>query len=226
MDAPEDAHEDTPKMDANEMGAPVQSGHLEAAVSYETYRREMKRKAETEDPDALSERDQKYLDYITLNDRRTDRVHEEYRPSDRLRALVEEIERPQTWLVITEDWCGDSAQVLPIIAEAAELNGAIDLRILPRDEHLELMDEYRTDGKRAIPKLVALDEDGTELFTYGPRPTPAAELFERRVEEGTPKKEVYRELQQWYNGDRGAAVDEELAATIERILSAQPGTRS
>ena len=119
MDAPEDTTEDTPQMDASEKRAPVQSEHLEAAVSYETYRREMKRKAETEDPDALSERDQKYLDYITLNDRRTDRVHEEYRPSDRLRALIEEIERPQTWLVITEDWCGDSAQVLPIIAEAA-----------------------------------------------------------------------------------------------------------
>lgn len=195
----------------------VEQEHLEAAVPYDTYRERMDRTATIDDPASLTERDRTYHDYIRLNKRRTDRLHEGYRPSGSLREAVRGIERPQTWLVLTEDWCGDSAQVLPVIAEAADLTARVDLRILARDEHLDLMDAYQTDGKRAIPKLIALAEGGTELFTYGPRPTPAAELFADRRREGVPKEEIYRELQEWYNEDGGTTVDRELTAILRRI---------
>lgn len=78
----------------------------------------------------------------------------------------------------------------------------------------DLMGTHRTNGSRAIPRLIAPDEEGIELFTYGPRPTPAAELFERHREEGVPKEEIYRELRRWYDEDGGDAVDEELAARL------------
>lgn len=195
----------------------VEQEHLEAADSYETYRERMDRKATTDDPASLAERDRRYHDYIRLNKRRTDRLHEGYRPSRALREAVRGIEEPQTWLVVTEDWCGDSAQMLPVIAEAAGLSARVDLRILARDEHIDLIDAYQTDGKRAIPKLIALTDDGTELFTYGPRPTPAAELFADRRREGVPREEIYRELQEWYNEDGGTTVDRELTAILRRI---------
>jgi hypothetical protein len=77
---------------------------------------------------------------------------------------------PMTWLVITEPWCGDSSQVVPVLALMAEAAPGIRMRIVLRDEHLDLMDRYLTRGGRSIPKLIAFAASGRELFTWGPRP--------------------------------------------------------
>ena len=47
-----------------------------------------------------------------------------------LRDEIDKIEDNQLWMVITENWCGDSAQNLPYIARIASLNKKIELRII------------------------------------------------------------------------------------------------
>ena len=47
----------------------------------------------------------------------------------------------------------------------------VESRYLLRDENLDLMDRYLTDGGRSIPKLIVLHADTlTEAATWGPRP--------------------------------------------------------
>lgn len=72
-------------------------------------------------------------------------------------------------IVLTEDWCGDAMMNVPILLRLAE-KSAIDVRILLRDENLELMDQYLTNGKsRSIPIFIFIDEQGNEVAKWGPR---------------------------------------------------------
>lgn len=55
-----------------------------------------------------------------------------------------------TWklLVITEDWCGDASNTVPILARLAEAAPNLDIRLVKRDENPDLMDAHLTDGGR------------------------------------------------------------------------------
>jgi len=117
------------------------------------------------------------------------------------------------WWVITEAWCGDSAQNLPLLAEAAETAG-VPLRIILRDENLDIMDRYLTDGSRSIPKLISLTAEGRERFIWGPRPAPAHALYaEWRANPAGRDFEAFEtELHTWYAKDKGRTLTEEIIA--------------
>lgn len=72
-------------------------------------------------------------------------------------------------IVLTEDWCGDAMINIPILLRLAE---QIDMSVcmLLRDQNLELMDHYLTNGKsRSIPIFIFIDKDGNEVAKWGPR---------------------------------------------------------
>jgi hypothetical protein len=152
--------------------------------------------------------------HMALNLQRTRRIGKSYAPGEAMRAVLAGLTLPQLWLVITEPWCGDSAQLLPCIAKLAALNPLIDLRILRRDENPDIMDQHLTGGKRSIPRLIAFDPRGNELFEWGPRPVAAAELFAAERARGLPKDEILRRLHQWYGADRGRSLEAELLARL------------
>ena len=119
-------------------------------------------------------------------------------------------------MVLTEDWCGDSAQNLPYIAKIAECNSLIKLRILPRDQNLDLMDLYLTDQKsRSIPKLVAFDEFGNELFQWGPRPYEAQKLVMELNALGLSKNEFNEKLHLWYGRNKGKSIENEFVELLK-----------
>jgi hypothetical protein len=125
-------------------------------------------------------------------------------------------------MVITETWCSDSAQNLPIIAKAAELNDKIDLRILLRDSNTDIIDHYLTNGKsRSIPILVAFDSDGNELFKWGPRPDTAKTLVTNLKSDGFSKEEFNHQLHLWYGRNRGKEFESEL---VELLMNFKPAT--
>ena len=134
-----------------------------------------------------------------------------------LRRKLGQVTKPMVWLVLTEAWCGDAAQNIPVIAKMAEANPAISLRFLLRDEHLDIMDNYLTGGSRAIPKLIALDA-GTleELGTWGPRPAvvQAMATLHKNHPDGTTKEEFYERIHAWYAHDKTRHVQQEF----ERLL--------
>ena len=151
---------------------------------------------------------------MRLNYRRTLRVHRRYVVPRRVRALTARIDAPQTWMLLTEGWCGDSAHTLPYIVEIARTNPLIDVRVLLRDANPDIMDLYETDGKRAIPIVAAFDADGRELFRWGSRPAEVAALFVGLRAAGVPDAELYPVLHLWYGRDGGTTVTREFAALL------------
>lgn len=126
---------------------------------------------------------------------------------------LEEARRiPGTWhlLVLSEDWCGDAVNLLPVLARLAEETDGFDLRVLTRDENLDLMDTHLTDGKsRSIPVVILFDEDFVERGWWGPRPKPIQEWV---LSEGLamPSDERYKEVRRYYAKDKGRTMLREL----------------
>jgi hypothetical protein len=76
------------------------------------------------------------------------------------------------------------------------------------------MDHYLTNGTRSIPKLIAFDENGTELFQWGPRPKAAANLVSELKVSDISSPELYEKLHLWYGRDRGKTIEQELIELI------------
>ncbi len=125
------------------------------------------------------------------------------------------------WLVLTEPWCGDSSQVMPVLVLMAAASPNVQLSVLLRDEHLPLMDHYLTNGTRSIPKLVAFTPQGQELFTWGPRPQTAQDIVLTNkalpVHEQLPKQELYAKVHGWYAEDRGRSIQLEVLSLLGAV---------
>ena len=113
-------------------------------------------------------------EFTKLNRVRMKRLDKTQQILPELHAAVARISAKQKWIVLTESWCGDAAQNIPVLQKLAQINANIDLRLVLRDDNDELMQKYLTNGGKSIPKLIAVSEDlKTELFTWGPRPANA-----------------------------------------------------
>lgn len=125
-------------------------------------------------------------------------------------------------LVLNEDWCGDSSNILPYVARLTEAAPNLEMRIIRRDENLDIMDAHLTGTSRSIPVIILLDDDFHECGWWGPRP---AELQRWVVEEGLklPKEERYKEVRTWYARDRGHSILREIITTFERCGAKSAG---
>lgn len=161
---------------------------------------------------------EEYLNYTRLNIKRMDRLDKTLSLLPETVQIINNLNKKYLWIVITEAWCGDSAQNLPYIAAmAAASNGKIDLRIALRDEHEELMNAYLTNGARAIPKLVMLDaETLEELFVWGPRPKSGFELLQyyRAHKDTMTHDEFEKQLHTWYAQNKGEELQRELTEAL------------
>ena len=117
-------------------------------------------------------------------------------------------------LVIAEDWCGDGANTVPVIQKWAEEEG-LELRILKRDEHPEVMDRYLVGGARSIPIVIALDADFRELGHWGPRPA-ELQAWVLAHKDSMDKDARYKEIRRWYARDRGETTLREVAGLMVR----------
>lgn len=81
-----------------------------------------------------------------------------------------------TVLALSEPWCGDCVENLPVFAKVASLYPFLRLAIFPRDLNLDIMDRYLTEGKRTIPVFVFFDDSGAEIGRFIERP-PGAHAF-------------------------------------------------
>ena len=191
-------------------------------MTYEEYKKNSEEEIEIIEPVKLEGIDKKYYEYRKINLQRSKRLGKQFQPSEELIETVKSIDEPQLWMVITESWCGDSAQNLPIITKAAELNDKIDLRILLRDSNTDIIDHYLTDGQsRSIPILVVFDPDGNEIFKWGPRPDTAKTLVTNLKRDGFSKEEFNQQLHLWYGRNRGKELESEL---LELLMNSNPVT--
>jgi hypothetical protein len=136
-------------------------------------------------------------------------------PSE-IKHAFENFNRNQTWLVLTESWCGDAAQSMPMMNALTDLTPNIEFRIAHRDENLALMNLFLTNGTLSIPKLIVLDNETQEIVgDWGPRPSVATMMVDKFKEEnGALTAEFKRDLQVWYNKDKGQTIAQDLAKLI------------
>ncbi len=118
-------------------------------------------------------------------------------------------------LVLLEDWCGDAANSVPVIAKLADEHPDLELRVLRRDEHLELMDAHLSGTSRAIPVVIVLDEAYEELGWWGSRPAPLQAWVKSPQSQAMEPTDRYREVRRWYARDQGRTTLEEIAHLLE-----------
>ena len=170
------------------------------------------------DPATLEGLEAERAEFAKLNLYRVGRIRRTWKPSPELAALVARLEGPQTWMVLTEPWCGDSAQCVPCLEILADSRPDITVRYLLRDDNLDIMDRYLTGGKQSIPILVAFDPLGNELFRWGPRPAEAQAVSEAALADGLEKPQRMEKLHLFYGRNRGRAFDAELVTLLTRFL--------
>ncbi len=125
-----------------------------------------------------------------------------------------------TWVVLTESWCGDAAQNLPVLSKIAEANKNISIRILMRDENEDLMNQYLTNGGKSIPKLICLDENLKELGTWGPRPKVLKDWLVKEKANPTMEMSALKEqFQVWYTKDKGQTLQKEMITLMQAWLN-------
>lgn len=155
------------------------------------------------------------LHYSELNEVRMKRLEKTLKLDPEVEKTLQNLKSNQTWLVISEGWCGDAAQILPIIKLMSEASENIDLKLVFRDENEELIHLFLTNGAKSIPKLLVLDESFNLINHWGPRPEGAKNLIiEYKANHGIVDGPAKIALQKWYLDDKGISTMKEIVGVI------------
>ena len=153
--------------------------------------------------------------YGKLNRQRMNRLEKTVNLSEGVKAAAHKVNRSMVWLAITEGWCGDAAQNVPVIEKIAGESDKIETRYILRDENLELIDQFLTGGARSIPKLIVIDAETYEVLgSWGARPKAAQDYFLEMRSAGLEKPVVMENLQRWYIKDRSRSIQDEFEVLI------------
>ncbi|MFK6999504.1 thioredoxin family protein [Flavobacterium oreochromis] len=166
-----------------------------------------------------NEQSEDHLYYSQLNQTRMNRLDKTLQVPEEILDKLKSIKKEYTWLVLAEGWCGDVAQIAPILYKISSVSDKINLRFVFRDANDPLMNCFLTNDARAIPKLIILDNENNELKgTWGPRPEGATNLIKSyKAQYGVVDQTAKKELQLWYLHDKGKSTMEELISIMMRI---------
>lgn len=157
--------------------------------------------------------------FATLNETRMNRLEKTIKIDADVQLKLQNISNNYIWLVLAESWCGDAAQILPVIYKMSEVANAIQLKIVLRDDHDALMQQFLTNGGKAIPKLIILDAQTLNVVAdWGPRPQGAKQLIlDYKAAHGIVDEAAKIELQKWYLHDKGVAIQYEILEIMSRL---------
>lgn len=203
-------------MDSQRLGEAFASGW-----NYTEYRK-MLQELLAEGKTTGADQSEGMINYATINQKRMDRGDKTVKVSDEVQSELNEIQPNEKWLVITEGWCGDASQIIPALAKLEEAAPGVEMKLILRDENLDVMDAFLTDGSRGIPKLVRLDANTNEVIgEWGPRPAAMQEIVnDWKKTKDVPKEEMYVVLHGAYAKNRGAAVLSEMMEELKQSQSA------
>lgn len=184
---------------------------LKDSFSYQEYRDFVTDLAK-EDKTTGHEQREDLIHYTQLNEARLHRLDKTIQVVDEVKTVLQNLSKEYTWLVISESWCGDAAQILPVINKMAEVSDKIDLRIVLRDDNEDLMNLFLTNGTKSIPKLIIIDKATNEVVNdFGPRPKVAKQLIlDYKAAHGIVDETAKIELQKWYLQDKGISTQKEI----------------
>ncbi|GGK23099.1 thioredoxin [Yeosuana aromativorans] len=187
---------------------------LQRSMSYSAYRNLVKQLV-AEKSNTGIEKNEDLANYTLLNDKRMNRWDKTLKLSEEALTKLLQFNENISWLVITESWCGDAAHIVPVLNKIAEAIN-INFRVVLRDDNLELMDMFLTNGARAVPKMIMTDNlTGDVINTYGPRPNKATQMVqEYKAKYGAITPEFKEDLQVWYNKDKGQNIIQDVTEIL------------
>jgi hypothetical protein len=190
---------------------------IENAMSYDTYVA-LLQKLLSEGKTTGAHQSEEYFAYAKINLQRMQRLEKTVSLNPDLKTVLSNVRNNYTWLIITEGWCGDAAQNLPVFHLIEKECPHIELRLVLRDEHPKLMDDYLTNGSRSIPILICLEKNTLkQFFVWGPRPAELQQIAVKLVKDKVPKIEKGIIVQQWYNTNKTESVQREMLALLSKL---------
>lgn len=165
-----------------------------------------------------------FMDSTKMSIQRMKKWDKIYKLSDELKENLSLVKDQWTWYVITEGWCGDAAQILPVIVKAAEYSENVELKMLLRDENESIMEKYLTNGGKAIPVLVMVNNTtGEEMPHWGPRPAAIIQKLEETKKESPEitKSELSKQLHLWYAKDKGMSTQHDILKLVKQYMIPQ-----
>jgi thiol-disulfide isomerase/thioredoxin len=188
---------------------------LSQSHSYVDYRNQIKDLLK-EGKSSGNEQSEALTHYSELNEARMNRLEKTVEISTEIIQKINQLNGDYIWLVISEGWCGDAAQILPVIYKMAELSEKIDLKIVFRDENEDLMNLFLSNGTKSIPKLLILDKSTLDVLGhFGPRPMGAKQLIlDYKAKHGIVDETAKTNLQLWYLHDKGLSIQKEILDLI------------
>lgn len=186
-------------------------------MTFEAYLDFFKEIIEKENPSAPYD-DADYMEYARLNWSRMNRWLKTGVIKEELKQLIEGLNSPQKWIVITEPWCGDAAHLTPFIYMIASNNPMIQLEFELRDSEPFRIQQYLTNGSQSIPKLIIKNHEEEDIAIWGPRPQKAQDYFLSLKEKNMEHEQIKLELQKWYNEDKGQSIQDEFISILQTEL--------
>ena len=189
---------------------------LASAMSYDTYMH-LLIDLMAEEKTTGNDQSEAMVGYGKMNVQRMKRLNKTIQLQPELLDVLTSFNRKVTFLVLTEGWCGDAAQNIPVLHKIAEQAENIELKLLLRDQNLPVMDAFLTNGGRSIPKLIAVDTNSLAVIgTWGPRPEAAQFMVSefKKIKDGD-YSEFVKEVQLWYARDKTIAMQKELKALLK-----------
>ncbi|MCU0371797.1 MAG: thioredoxin family protein [Ignavibacteria bacterium] len=155
------------------------------------------------------------IELTKLNLQRMKRIYKTTELIPEWKELIEKTDFKLKWIVISEPWCGDNANTIPVLAKIAETARGIELRIILRDENPDVMNEYLTDNTRSIPVLIMLDGEFNEVGVWGSRPAELKNFVkEFKSVPGYDSDELKKQIQMWYINDKTVSAQKEIYSAI------------
>ena len=191
---------------------------LDKSYSYELYRNSISALLK-EGKSSGNEQSEALTHYSELNEVRMNRLDKTIKITTEFTQKLSQLKADYIWLVISEGWCGDAAQVIPVIHKMAEVSSKIDLKIVFRDENEDLMNLFLTNGTKSIPKLLILNKSTLNVLgDFGPRPMGAKQLIlDYKAKHGIVNETAKTNLQLWYLHDKGLSIQKEIMDLITKI---------
>ncbi len=184
--------------------------YFEKGISYQAYLQNMEN-------EVASKIETNYSQYVPMNLQRSKRIAKTLQLQELRKTVIKSLTKKVNWLLISEHWCGDASQILPVINAVAEFsNGMIDLRVVYRDENPELIEAHLTNGTKSIPKLIQLDENFVITAIGEPRPEEAQKLVKQLKSNPETANNYSEILHKWYADDKTISTQKDLIELLNK----------
>ena len=165
----------------------------------------------------LDKIERRYRFYSKYNLERQERVEQEWRPSPEFVKAVDSMAGPLSFFFITDDWCIDSAYSLPLLHWISSRRSDIRLQIGLKNDNLQVLDQYLTDGARSIPKLIIENQAGETVAVWGPQPEEIRLIRKSLMDNNAEGSVVSGTTIEWYANSGVLEVEKELGQLFSSL---------